>query len=215
MPQKTVIAHNVTGSPATIVGLGVTIAGGATYPLSDYFRLDELQECASLTTLINAATLVLNDGTADLSLAGSLNWITPSISDKPVDAELDNASSVPATGVLVRWGAGSTLNGVTIDLSQAVHEDLDSLAHNIAETCYEEITRDAQGRASNYIVWATSAKLIKVRSTDITRDAQGRVLTVVDKHFNAAGALITGQTITSTITRDASKRFASSNTVQT
>lgn len=109
MPSKTVIAKNVTGSPTTIVGLGVTIAGGASYPLGDYFRLDEIQENASLAALINAGTLIINDGTADLSLAASLNWVTPAISDKDVNTELDSASATPAADVLARYDASGLL----------------------------------------------------------------------------------------------------------
>ena len=111
MPQKTVIAKNVTGSPATIAGLGVTIAGGASASLSDFFRLDEIQESASLTTLVNAGTLVINDGVADLSLAASLNWITPAISDKDLNAELDAASATPTRST--SWWLTSIPNGYT------------------------------------------------------------------------------------------------------
>jgi len=95
MPVKTVIAKNITGSPVDITDLGVlNILGGAQVALSDYFRLDEIQESVSLSALISAASVVINDGTVDLTLAQSLIYITPAISDIDVDVALENFADI-------------------------------------------------------------------------------------------------------------------------
>lgn len=105
MPIKTIIAKNITGLPVVLPELGVTIAGGASFSLSTFFRLEEIQESATLGTLITTAKVIINDGVIDLSLAQSLNYVTPPISDKDVDAQLNAASATPAANALVRYTA--------------------------------------------------------------------------------------------------------------
>jgi len=82
-------------------------------------------------------------------------------------------------------------------LTEVTHETLDTLVHEIAETSYEEITRTS-GRVTSIIIWATSAKLKKVRETTITR-AAGKVSVIVEEQYDAAGTL--KKTLTGTITR--------------
>lgn len=103
------------------------------------------------------------------------------------------------------WGTGS-------GISEATHEALDTLVHRLAETSYVEITRSG-GQVTAVIVWETAAKLKKVRETNITR-LSGQVSVIVEKQYDAAGAVISGQTLTHTITRS-SGRVASIATVQT
>ena len=93
------------------------------------------------------------------------------------------------------------------------HENIDSLVHEIAETCYEEITRDGNGRVQTYIVWTTNAKVTKVREASVSRDGNGKMLSMVEKQYNAAGTLI--QTVTRTITRDGNQKLQSFATVET
>lgn len=100
-------------------------------------------------------------------------------------------------------------------LSSAQHEDLDTLVHAIAETCFEEIVRDINGRMQFYRVWTNATRTIKVREVEVTRDGNNRVLTVVERQYDAAGVLVAGQTITRTMTRDGSSRFQEFATVQT
>jgi hypothetical protein len=101
---------------------------------------------------------------------------------------------------------------IKADVDPAAHEDLDTLVHELAETCYTEVTRVA-GLVTNITTWQTAAKLLKVRETSVTRTS-GQVSTIVERQYDAAGALISGQTITHTITRS-SGRVASISSVQT
>lgn len=96
-------------------------------------------------------------------------------------------------------------------ISEATHENLDTLVHEVAETSYVEVTRSG-GQVSSVIVWETSAKLKKIRETTVTRTS-GQASTVVEKHYDSAGTLITGQTLTHTLTRSGG-RVASIDTVQ-
>lgn len=102
------------------------------------------------------------------------------------------------------WGVGS-------GISEATHEALDTLVHNLAETMWTEVVRSS-GRVTDVIVWETSAKLKKVRETSITR-LSGQVSTIVVKQYDAAGVVVANQTLTHTITRS-SGQVASIDTVQ-
>lgn len=106
-----------------------------------------------------------------------------------------------ADGVFnLRSGAG---------LTEATHELIDSLVHDLAETSYTEAVRTS-GQVVSVVVWTSAAKLIKVRETTITRVA-GQVSVVVEQQFDAAGVLV--QTLTHTITRSGG-RVASIATVE-
>lgn len=96
-------------------------------------------------------------------------------------------------------------------ISAAQHEAIDSLVHRVAETSYVEVTRTS-GQVSSVIVWETSAKLKKVRETTVSRTS-GQASTVVEKHYDAAGTVVVGQTLTHTIARSGG-RVASIDTVQ-
>lgn len=95
-------------------------------------------------------------------------------------------------------------------ISEAQHELIDSLVHELAETMYTEITRSG-GQVSDVVTWQTAAKLLRVRDVTITRSG-GQVSVVVERQYNAAGALV--QTLTHTITRS-SGQAASIATVET
>lgn len=82
-------------------------------------------------------------------------------------------------------------------ISEADHEDLDSLVHNVAETCYEEPVRSG-GRVTDVVTWTTSGKTTKVRETNLTRSG-GLVSSIVVKQYDGAGTLT--QTMTGTVTR--------------
>jgi hypothetical protein len=97
-------------------------------------------------------------------------------------------------------------------ISEAQHEALDTLVHDVAETSYVEVTR-ASGQVSNVTVWETAAKLKKVREAAVTR-ASGQVSVVVETQYDAAGLAIAGQVLTHTVTRS-SGQVASIATVQT
>lgn len=84
-------------------------------------------------------------------------------------------------------------------LTEAEHEILDTLVHEIAETCFLKITRSS-GQVSNVTIWTDAFMTTKIREILITR-AFGQVSVVVEKQYDAFGVIIPGQTLTSTITR--------------
>jgi len=89
-------------------------------------------------------------------------------------------------------------------LTPVTHRPLDQLVHEIAEDAYLEITR-VTGKTSAITYWTDSGKTIKIRDTVITRDGGGKVSQTVVTQYDAAGAPITGETLTTTITRSGGK----------
>ena len=79
----------------------------------------------------------------------------------------------------------------------ATHRAADQLVHAIAESSFEEYTYTGN-RVDAIIVWETAAKLKKIRETLFTY-AGNKVATITTKQYDAAGALITGETMTETL----------------
>lgn len=85
------------------------------------------------------------------------------------------------------------VNGVVVSLitgtgiTEPQHEALDTLVHEIDETSYDEVTY-ASGRAQSYIVWASAAKLLKVREEQYSYTS-GKVSQVVTTQYDGAGAV--------------------------
>lgn len=88
--------------------------------------------------------------------------------------------------------------GANDALTLGSHDTLDTLAHNLSETCYTELTRDGSNRVTDVITWTTPAKTTKVREMNITRTS-GRISQVVLKQYDGSGVLI--QTLTRVIAR--------------
>ena len=108
--------------------------------------------------------------------------------------------SIDYTGVDVGTGDVTiNFNSSTGGITSSQHRTLDQLVHEIAEDSYCEITRTA-GRVSSVISYTDSGKATKIRSIDYTRTA-GRISGVVIKQYNSSGDVITGETLTGTITR--------------
>jgi len=108
--------------------------------------------------------------------------------------DVNNPTPVTLT-TLVAGGGG---------LTPVTHRSLDQLVHEISEDAYLEITRSA-GKTSAITYWTDSGKTIKIRDTVITRDIGGKVSQTVITQYDAAGAAITGETLTTTITRSGGK----------
>ena len=104
----------------------------------------------------------------------------------------DKVTSETTLAALVAGGGGSG-GGLTT----SAHEALNSLVHDLARTCYVELTRTS-GKVSGVIAWTNSGKTQKVREVAITR-AAGLVSQVARLQYDAAGTL--AKTVTSTITR--------------
>lgn len=74
--QWTCIAKNGGGAGVAINDLGIVIPAAGQVTLSDYFDYQEIADSFNLRDLVTAETLVINNGTADLSAANGLKWIT-------------------------------------------------------------------------------------------------------------------------------------------
>jgi hypothetical protein len=83
-------------------------------------------------------------------------------------------------------------------LTAGSHRPLDQLVHDIAETSFEEYTYLAN-RVSNLTIWTDNGKTKKIREWDYTYSGV-KIATVVAKQYDAAGALIVGETMTETYT---------------
>lgn len=88
-------------------------------------------------------------------------------------------------------------------ISEGQHEDLDTLVHEVAEDSYLEVVRSGT-KISSIVYWTDSGKTVKIREVLITRTT-GKVSQIVRKHYDGTGAIITGQTLTGTVTRSNSK----------
>lgn len=86
-------------------------------------------------------------------------------------------------------------------LSEAQHETLDTLRHEVAEDSHQQITR-AGGLVTNITWWTDSGETTKIREVDITRTS-GKVSSIVIKQYDGTGTLKT--TLTGTVTRVSGK----------
>lgn len=91
----------------------------------------------------------------------------------------DQENTVPVTLTDLVAGAGG--------ISEATHETLDTLTHEIDESSFEEYTY-ASGRVTNVTVWKTAAKLLKVREEQYTYTA-GRVTQAVTIQYDGTGTV--------------------------
>lgn len=90
-----------------------------------------------------------------------------------------------------------TTTGWEVQVTPSVHESLDQLVHNIAETSYMELTRSS-GQVTTATYWTDSGKTTKIRETMLTRTS-GQVSTIVATQYDAGGSLV--QTLTGTVSR--------------
>jgi hypothetical protein len=83
-------------------------------------------------------------------------------------------------------------NGVEVGLAgsgitEGQHEGLDTLVHEIDETSFDEVIYTASF-ITQYIVWASPAKLLKIREEQYTYSA-GMVSQVVTIQYDGTGAV--------------------------
>ncbi len=131
------------------------------------------------------------EGTSESSFQVGING--PRVKSFGTGLEAKNAAD--SALVVVRVADATT----AIDaLNLGAHENVDSLIHNLAETCFTELTRDGSNRVTNIIVWDSPSKVTKIRETNLTRTS-GRVSQIVRKQYNPGGTLV--QTVTSVIAR--------------
>lgn len=94
--------------------------------------------------------------------------------DIPYDAEKDIKTKIDE----ITSGTG---------INEAQHEGLDSLTHNLVESCFTEIIR-TEGRVTSIIVWSNAGKTTKVRETNYVY-TNGRVTQTILKQYDGMGTL--------------------------
>jgi hypothetical protein len=75
MSKWIVILKNNSGSDVEIEDLGITIANGTQKSISTFFSYDEVSTSEDLKTLVNAGTLVVNNGLGDLDSTDGVEYI--------------------------------------------------------------------------------------------------------------------------------------------
>lgn len=83
-------------------------------------------------------------------------------------------------------------------ITEAQHQDLDTLNHWVDEDSYDEIVR-VGGKTTQVIVWDSPSKTVKIREETITRTA-GRVSQLVAKQYDRNTGLLK-ETMTEVYTR--------------
>lgn len=141
---------------------------------------------------------------------------TPGPSDEEEIVLEEQGSDPTATGAIRYVGGAFRLRDAAgvfdprtggSGISEAQHEALDSLVHDLAEDSFVEVVRSS-GRVTSIVVWTSPAKTTKIRETTITR-ASGQVSQVVERQYNGAGALV------QTLTHDFSRTGGQIDSVET
>jgi len=116
--MATIIVKNNSGSTQTIDDLGLILADSTQRTLTDEFTLDEIDASSDLYTLVGAGTLVINDGSSDLSSSNGQTHIlittdweqegnyynkTELQTSGSSTVHWDNISNAPAFGGISSW----------------------------------------------------------------------------------------------------------------
>jgi len=103
------------------------------------------------------------------------------------------------------------LEGPTFASVAFEHENYDTLAHDIIESNYEEVTY-TNGEVTNITIWTDAGKTEKIRESQFTRDVQGTVTAVVEIQY-ADG--VENQRLAETFAYNPDGSLASITTVRT
>lgn len=104
-----------------------------------------------------------------------------------------HTGDVRVTDIRVR----AAVSGLATESDDA-HKERDQLVHEVAEDSYEEITYSG-GNVSTVIIYTDNGKTTKIRETAYTYSG-GAISTITTIQYNAAGAVVSGQTMTETLT---------------
>jgi len=92
MEWQIIIKNPDTLNPVTVDDLGWIIGAGETVNAHEQFDFGELAGSEDLRTLVAAGTLIVNDGSADLSATDGVAWLKRA-SKKYVDDQVADAKS--------------------------------------------------------------------------------------------------------------------------
>jgi hypothetical protein len=84
------------------------------------------------------------------------------------------------------YGTFNLRSGGGID--EAEHELLDTLVHDIDETSYDDVIYGTGNHVASYIVWASAAKLLKIREEQYSYSGS-KVSQVVITQYDGVGAV--------------------------
>ncbi len=117
MAMPIVIAKNQTGSDIDLIRLGQRVPALGQKILTDDASYTECTEDETLETAVSAGTIVINDGTSDLSAAEGLIYLNS-------QGNLDGPSSGAAVNLVLKLsdatGTKTEATGVTIDASDNI-----------------------------------------------------------------------------------------------
>jgi hypothetical protein len=131
------------------------------------------------------------------STGGTYQWVYPAGSSKigfnPTGQSITTASNVQQAlkdvAAAITGGSGIT---------EAQHQALDTLVHDIDENSYDEVTR-VNGLISQIVTWDSPAKTLKIRDVVMTRNSLGRITQIVWTQYDALGAV--KETLTEVLSR--------------
>lgn len=75
-------------------------------------------------------------------------------------------------------------------LTEAEHEILDTLTHDLNENLFFESVKDSNGQTQSIVYYTDSSKLLKVREEEITRDLVGRAQIITVSQYDSNGNII-------------------------
>lgn len=112
-----VIAKNQTGSDIDLTRLGLRVPAAGQRTLTEFASYTECTEDASLEAAVTGGSIVINDGTSDLSTAQALVYLNSS-------GNLNGPATGIAANVLLKLadttGRATVATGVTIDASNNI-----------------------------------------------------------------------------------------------
>lgn len=104
VPMWQVIIKNSSGSSVIVEDLGVEILNGAAVNLDQEYAFDEIAGSDSLRALVEAGTLVVNDGTSDLNASDGINHLTLDHLKWLEDEYYDKTELSTSGSSAVHWG---------------------------------------------------------------------------------------------------------------
>lgn len=231
LPANPVVAVDTTPTLGSVAASGVMGAASLNAVAGDYAvspkNLCEIRDAVTRGPLLSGGRLVYALLQTDASDAASLVGGDAQLSFVRVDSSGSALESVPVIDIAGRLVVFSAVERKALTalaeqdlrfesfpaLTPDTHETLRSLAHEIVETSYDEITRDNASKVSSIITWSSPAKVQKVREVLLTRDTQRRVAVIQTRQYDIYGTHTS--TLTETLVRGPSGKVVDISRVRT
>ena len=148
---------------------------------------------ASLALLADGSSILIQKIVPGIA-AGSDELVKVSANDTSAAYLLSKLAA--GTGITITEQNDGGVETAEIAADAGSHRDLDQLVHEIAEDYYEEFTY-AGNKITNITHWTDAGKTVKIREQIFTYTGN-KVNTAVTKQYDAAGVVLTGETMTET-----------------